>query len=348
MPPAALHFLFPSRRTHASDRAAGDNFGRSVSLSGSTGLVGASWDDDNGSNSGSAYVFSNLDTATGSVTQNVKLTASDSAADDNFGYSVSLDGDNFLIGAYGKNSSAGKAYTGSVSSVTTLDEGDATRTISGISFVSQDDWIIGQTTDNNTVTLTAGDAGNVTATGKKVFIGQNAGSDNNTLVLAGTLTANEVRIGAEDNTGNALVVNGLLTASNGVFVSSGGSISGGGTIDGDLTLAAGALFNFDAALTLTISGMVSLDASFGIASLVGLDSSVAVGTYTLIDGTSTDFSTLDLQNWGAENAYDLGSGKSAYFKQGSLEVEVVPEPSTCLLTGLGLAALLLWRRTRNA
>jgi hypothetical protein len=59
-----------------------------VSLSGNTGLVGAYHDDDKGFNSGSAYVFRGLDTSTGSVTQNVKLTASDGAANDEFGYCV--------------------------------------------------------------------------------------------------------------------------------------------------------------------------------------------------------------------------------------------------------------------
>ena len=41
----------------ASDGAASDFFGRSVSISGDYAIVGAHWDDDNGSNSGSAYIF---------------------------------------------------------------------------------------------------------------------------------------------------------------------------------------------------------------------------------------------------------------------------------------------------
>ena len=42
----------------ASDGAAGDAFGCSVSLDGDTALIGAHYDDDNGTNSGSAYLFS--------------------------------------------------------------------------------------------------------------------------------------------------------------------------------------------------------------------------------------------------------------------------------------------------
>jgi len=41
----------------ASDAAGGDNFGRSVSVSGDTAVVGSYLDDDAGSGSGSAYVF---------------------------------------------------------------------------------------------------------------------------------------------------------------------------------------------------------------------------------------------------------------------------------------------------
>ncbi len=74
--------------------------GTSVSLDGGTGLVGAFLDDDKGTNSGSAYIFRNLDTATGIINQSWKLTASDGAASDFFGFSVSLDGSIGLVGAY--------------------------------------------------------------------------------------------------------------------------------------------------------------------------------------------------------------------------------------------------------
>ena len=63
---------------------------------GDTALIGAHLDDDNGDDSGSAYVF----TRTGTTwTQQAKLLASDGAADDYFGCSVSLSGDTALIGA---------------------------------------------------------------------------------------------------------------------------------------------------------------------------------------------------------------------------------------------------------
>jgi len=84
----------------ASDAAAGDRFGWSVSISGDTVAVGAYTDDDGGGNSGSAYVF--VEPAggwSGSLEEDAKLTASDAAADDQFGYSVSISGGTLLVGA---------------------------------------------------------------------------------------------------------------------------------------------------------------------------------------------------------------------------------------------------------
>ena len=83
----------------ASDAAEGDNFGNSVSLSGNTVIIGAFGNDDGGSASGSAYIFRfNEDTNTWE--EEIKLTASDAASVDWFGYSVSISGDRAIVGAY--------------------------------------------------------------------------------------------------------------------------------------------------------------------------------------------------------------------------------------------------------
>jgi hypothetical protein len=90
----------------ASDGAPNDYFGDFVSISGDTALIGAP-KDDMASVPGSAYVF----TRTGTTwTQQAKLVASDGAAGDYFGYSVSLSGDTALIGAFGNNNEKGAAY----------------------------------------------------------------------------------------------------------------------------------------------------------------------------------------------------------------------------------------------
>ena len=77
----------------ASDGAANDNFGRSVAVGSSKIVVGAYADDDNGGASGSAYIY-DLD-----GTNEVKITASDGAAVDWFGYSVAAGSGRIVVGA---------------------------------------------------------------------------------------------------------------------------------------------------------------------------------------------------------------------------------------------------------
>lgn len=96
----------------ASDGSSGDNFGQSVALSGDSVIIGAPFDDDAGSSSGSAYVF----TRSGVLwTEQAKLTASDGSSSDSFGYGVAIDHDVALVGAYRANlggfgADAGAAY----------------------------------------------------------------------------------------------------------------------------------------------------------------------------------------------------------------------------------------------
>ncbi|MGF1632984.1 MAG: CARDB domain-containing protein [Phycisphaerae bacterium] len=78
-----------------NDGAAGDEFGFSVALSGNIALIGSQFDDDNGPDSGSAYLF---DVTT--FTQIAKLKPDDGAAGDYFGYSVAVDGNLALVGSY--------------------------------------------------------------------------------------------------------------------------------------------------------------------------------------------------------------------------------------------------------
>jgi len=92
----------------ASDGAGGDQFGQYVSISGDTVVVGALYDDfDSKTNAGSAYVFVRSGTT---WSQQQKLTASDGAADDHFGTSVSISGDTVVVGAHWDDSKKGSAY----------------------------------------------------------------------------------------------------------------------------------------------------------------------------------------------------------------------------------------------
>ena len=114
----------------ASDGATGDNFGKAVSISSDPGnevvIVGAYHDDDNGSNSGSSYIYRK----TGATwVQEAKLIASDGAASDNFGFSVSISGDAgnevVIVGAYFHDDSgtdSGSAYIYRFNGVSWMEE----------------------------------------------------------------------------------------------------------------------------------------------------------------------------------------------------------------------------------
>jgi len=104
--PMTIDPLIQQQKLTATDAAAGDQFGHTVSLNGDTAIIGA-WQDGNagGVQAGAAYVF----IRTGGVwTQQQKLTASDAAAFDFFGFSVSVSGDTALIGAVGDDTSGGQ------------------------------------------------------------------------------------------------------------------------------------------------------------------------------------------------------------------------------------------------
>ena len=96
----------------ASDGAAGDGFGSSVSMSGdgSAIVVGAHSNDADEEDAGAAYVFTRP--AGGWVTASgvVKLTASDGEADDEFGASVSASQDGGTIAVGARGDSPGSVY----------------------------------------------------------------------------------------------------------------------------------------------------------------------------------------------------------------------------------------------
>jgi FG-GAP repeat len=94
----------------SADAVMGDEFGRAVAIHGDTIVVGAAKDDDGGSASGSAYVF----TRTGSTwSQQAKLTAADAGAGDVFGRSVAIFESTVVVGAELDNNvgvASGSAY----------------------------------------------------------------------------------------------------------------------------------------------------------------------------------------------------------------------------------------------
>jgi hypothetical protein len=92
----------------ASDAAASDQFGLSVSIDGDYAIVGALVGDSTiATNSGVAYIFKRDGT---SWSEQAKLTASDAAANDEYGTSVAIDNGHAIVGAIKKNSYTGAAY----------------------------------------------------------------------------------------------------------------------------------------------------------------------------------------------------------------------------------------------
>ncbi len=95
----------------AADGTVEDGFGASVAIAGAYAIVGANGDDnDRGSRAGAAYAFQRVGTT---WTQLQKLTATDGTAGDRFGYSVAMDGDYAIIGAWWDDDlefQAGSAY----------------------------------------------------------------------------------------------------------------------------------------------------------------------------------------------------------------------------------------------
>jgi len=91
----------------ASDGDAVDNFGVSAAIGDDVIFIGSPYAAVNGhANQGAVYVF---ETSAGGWTEVDKLTASDGAANDSFGMSMSLDGSTLVIGATGADGH-GAAY----------------------------------------------------------------------------------------------------------------------------------------------------------------------------------------------------------------------------------------------
>ena len=161
-----------------------------------------------------------------------------------------------------------------------------------------------------------------------------------------SLSGNNTYSGTTTVNAGTLLIEGFQSGNGTVTVKSGATFGGDGSTAGSLVLEAGANFAFSLTKTFTVNGANVTFGGLSIANITGLDSSVAGGTYTLINGTAA-FDFTNVSNVGLANAANIGGGKSAYFQNGSLDViVVVPEAKTWVLIGIG-SAFMLWNLRRK-
>ena len=161
-----------------------------------------------------------------------------------------------------------------------------------------------------------------------------------------TLGAVNTYDGATTVSAGTLLVTGAL--GNTAVTVNGGTFGGTGTVGGSFSLNSGFFHVADLADPLAVTGTITLFSGFGVDDLAGLDwGSVADGTYTLISGTLGEgvFDALANNSLGTAHDIDGENGnRVAYFKEGSLQLVVIPEPRAALLGSLGMLALLRRRR----
>ncbi|MCB9979520.1 MAG: FG-GAP repeat protein [Rhodospirillales bacterium] len=196
--------------------AAGDYFGISVAVSGTTAVIGANQDDPGGVNgAGSAYVF---DTTTGNLITTLNNPAP--AADDYFGVSVSVSGTIAVVGANqddpGGVNGAGSAY---VFDTTT---GNLITTLNNPAPAADDHFGMSVAVSGTTAVVgaPADDPGGVSGAGSAYVFDTTTGN-----LLA---TLNNPDPTASDIFGNSVVVDGT-TAVVGAFYDDPGGVNGAGS-----------------------------------------------------------------------------------------------------------------------
>ena len=340
----------PITKLAPGDASALDRFGISVGLSGNLAIVGSYIDDDDGSDSGSAYVFN---ATTGA--QVSKLTAADAAANDRFGISVDISGNTAIVGSQlddDAGSRSGSAYlfnatTGAqLFKLTADDAGSGDRfgtsvaidgTTAIVGSIRDDDkgsdagaaYVFDVTTGNQLFKLTAGDGDTSDNFGTSVAISGNfaivgspfedtQGVDAGAAYLFDLTTGQQVgkltpRAGDGGNFGASVAI-------------SGDKAIVGSPFEDDVAIEDGSVYVFDVPTARKIGKLRASDAEnrahFG--SSVGLSGSNAV--------------------IGAPNNNALGDDSGAAY----LTAAPVPLPAGAWLLGTALGILILRRKRHHA
>lgn len=224
-----------SPKIYASDGAAGDNFGAALALSGDTAVVGARHDDDFGMDSGAAYV---IDATTGA--QLHKLSPSDGAADDLFGYAVGVGGATAIVGAYHDDdlgADSGSAYLFDVAT------GAQTRKLLASDGAAGDLFGVSVAMGGSLAVVGAyGDADNGALSGSAYLFNASTGAQTRKLSPTGA-AANEWFGYSVGISGNTAIV--------------------GSPLDGDLGAGSGSAFLFDATTGAQLRKLLPNDGSAG-------------------------------------------------------------------------------------
>ncbi len=316
-------------KLHADDAAIGDNLGLSIAMDQGIVVAGATGDDDNGSRSGSVYIF---DVATGMQLR--KLVPADGAENDKFGDSVAISGNLVAVGASlddDNGSNSGSAYLFNATTGDQLfkllpDDGDANDAFGAAIAIADGIIAVGAPLD---------DDASQGATGGSVYL-FDAITGNQIAKLIGGDAFSGDQFGDSVAISDGVVVvgspahddNGINSGSAYLFAASSGfqlfeikpldgeqsdlfgrsvAISGGVVIvgalgDDDLGSASGSAYLFNADDGTQISKLLASDGSgsdvFGQS--VGIDGGLAVVGAKLGDGVSTDS--------GAGYVFELGAG----------------------------------------
>ena len=95
-----------------ADREQADYFGYAVGMSGDYAVIGAHWDNVTTNNMGSVYVYKK--DVNGNWIEHQNLTAPDKRQNDQFGYSVAINGNYLIVGSIGQSYDAANSnYVGS-------------------------------------------------------------------------------------------------------------------------------------------------------------------------------------------------------------------------------------------
>jgi len=216
-----VNYISPNAILLSSD---GNIGGNDIAISGTT-LIGAAknnWPINE--KQGAFYIYTDIHTASSGIPQNTSIIQTTNTAtfvretakvwrsagifEDTFANSLALQGTQFFIGEPGNDAvanNAGAAYTGDTRTFVGLDDSISLST-NGLSFWSRQNWVIGTNNDNNTITISAGDVARLNyLSGTQTVVGQNAGSDNNTLNVNGILQAQTIAVGSSGSN-NTMVI----------------------------------------------------------------------------------------------------------------------------------------------